>query len=242
MTDGDFWFQITYAFAALLLAFALGTVLIANIKSMIRLYQIQSVLLACIVLFTTVKAWHLPVLLAAAPPLLLAITVEFMLARATVPPQESGARQYFRLSYWRSLPPQAASIWLRYEPLRVGSGATLLMLALVAGTYLVAFRIEPVSQGIDQFSLVISLGLLLLGMLALGTQRNLIAQVMGLLVAEHGLFLAVVRLVPLPALTVFILSVFLYILLTLTILFVILPGLHRASGSIHVNDQRELRG
>ena len=120
---------------------------------------------------------------------------------------------------------------------------TLLMLALVTGTYLVAFRIEPVSaQGIDQFSLVISLGLLLLGMLAMGAQRNLIAQVMGLLVAEHGLFLAVVRLVPLRTLTAFILSLFLYILLTLMILLVILPGLHRASGSIHVHDQRELRG
>ena len=237
--------QAAHYLSTVQLMLALGLVSSRSIKLMIRLYQVQSVLLISIVLITSaqqrVLAVSLPMLLATLPPLVLAITVEYMLARATLPPPEGRPTQYFRLAYWRSLPPQAASIWLRQRPPRISLVVGSIQLMLVMVTYVIAFPSLGKSDP-DLFSLAISLGLLVLGLFALGTQRNLIAQVMGLLVAEHGLFLAVIRIAPPETLAVFVLSLFLYILLTLMILLVLLPDLRRASDSMSVNDQRELRG
>jgi hydrogenase-4 membrane subunit HyfE len=239
------WIPFIHLFSAMLSALALGIVLVASIRMMIRLYQAQSLLLASIALMTAAERGDPRVLGALIPPLLLAITIEYMLAQATIPPPGSGGRQYLRRSYWRSLLPQAASVWLRHGPRPVRTANGLVNLGLVMTTYVVAFWMEnrlDIEQIGDKFGLGISVSLLVLGLYALGTQRNLIAQVMGLLVAEHGLFLAVVRIVPPRTLPIFIISLLLYILLTLMILFVLLPDLHRVSGSIDVNDQRELRG
>ncbi|HEY4691051.1 MAG TPA: hypothetical protein VIK33_17200 [Anaerolineae bacterium] len=232
--------QLIRIFSAALLALALGIVLIADIRKMIRLYQFQSLLLASVALLTAVEREEPLMLGAMIPPLLLLATIEIMLARATIPPPGSDESLHLKRSYRHTLLPQAASFWLRHSPGQVHAGVGFVDLGLVMTTYVIAFR--PAEAPYDQFSLILAVGLLVLGLFALGTQRNLIAQVMGLLVAEHGLFLAVVRVVPAPALTVFIVSLLLYILLTLMILFVLLPDLHRASGSIDVNDQRELRG
>ncbi|HLF27943.1 MAG TPA: hypothetical protein VJG32_16540 [Anaerolineae bacterium] len=247
----EFLQQLEQPLLALPLAFALGIVAIPDIRVMIRLYQIQSIVLAGIAVVTAIipvleehpfqALLTLPAML---PPLFLAATVEFMLARATIPPQEADKPHYLKREYWRSLLPRAAAIWLRHGPTRVSPVVGFINFALVMGTYVAAFGLthSTDSPRLFEFSLMIALGLLMLGLLALGTQGNLIAQVMGLLVAEHGLFLAVVRIVSGLAVPLFVASLFLYILLTLMILLVLLPDLRRASESIDVNDQRELRG
>ena len=66
---------------------------------------------------------------------------------------------------------------------------------------------------------------------------------MGLLVMEHGLFLAAVKVIASPSVAIqFVISLFLYIIITLTILLFLLPELHRISGSIEVKDQQQLKG
>jgi hydrogenase-4 membrane subunit HyfE len=228
--------------AAILLALALMLVLTPNVQAMIRLYQGQSLVLAGIALITAIAHGQQEVILAMAPPLILALLIEYMLARATVLAHERRTQN--------SLRSQARSLWLRQGPARIAPLVGLIDLLVVMLTYTIAFAATSrtasiaVATGtsIDAFCLTIALGLLILGLFALGTQGHLIAQVMGLLVAEHGLFLAVVRLVRFTTLTVFIIGLLLYILLTLTILLVLLPNLRQTSASMQVTDQRELRG
>jgi hydrogenase-4 membrane subunit HyfE len=75
------------------------------------------------------------------------------------------------------------------------------------------------------------------------SQRDLISQILGLLVMDHGLFLATVWVTTLPSLIpTFIISLFLYILITLVILMILLPELHAQSKTINVAEQNELQG
>lgn len=230
--------SIANILAVLLLALALILVLTTNIQRMIRLYQGQSILLAVIALVTFITPGPPEVILAMIPLFILAASIEYMLTRATVPVHKHRSRNDLRL--------QARSLWLRQGPARTAPLVRAIDFAAVMITYAIAFA-PAASESVntpaieDQFGLAIALGLLILGLFALSTQGHLIAQVMGLLVAEHGLFYAVVRLVH-TTLTVFIFSLLFYILLTLMILLVLLPDLRRVSDSTQVTDQRELRG
>jgi hydrogenase-4 membrane subunit HyfE len=76
----------------------------------------------------------------------------------------------------------------------------------------------------------------------MSNKRDIVAQVIGLLVMEHGLFLAAVRVAPPALATLFVVSLFCYVLVTLTILLWILPALHRASRSIQLSKHSQLRG
>ena len=77
----------------------------------------------------------------------------------------------------------------------------------------------------------------------MGRKQDIISQNMGLLVMEHGLFLAAIKFIAIPSVSfAFIVSLFLYIFITLTILVFLLPELHQESRSIQVTDQVELKG
>jgi hypothetical protein len=66
---------------------------------------------------------------------------------------------------------------------------------------------------------------------------------MGLLIMEHGMFLAAIRLNTSSYVTVFFLiGLFLYIFITLTLLIFLLPDLHRISGTIEIDQQEQLKG
>lgn len=235
MDFSDFWRLLDIG----LLALAFFSLSAANVRTMIRLYQLQSLLLIAI----AIGARSLR--LAAAPPFILAAVIELMLARATVP-QAVGWRRYLSLTYWEQLHRQAAAIWLRRNPRGLPARLVLLNLVVVLITVGAAFPLEAAfsqsRSGIDGFSLTVALGLVALGLVALSTRGDLIEQVMGLLITEYGLFLAVVRLAPESVGLFFVFSLFVYILLTLLLLVVLLPELRRVSGSPEVEAQRELRG
>lgn len=73
-------------------------------------------------------------------------------------------------------------------------------------------------------------------------KRDVIAQIVGLLVIDHGLLTAAVLLAPSQLAPTFVLALLFYVLVTLTILVWILPALNRSSQSIEVGDNTLLRG
>ena len=75
------------------------------------------------------------------------------------------------------------------------------------------------------------------------SKTDMISQIMGLLIMEHGMFLAAIRLIPMSlAIVAFVISLVLYIMVTLTILVILLPDLHRISDTIEIDQQKRLRG
>jgi hydrogenase-4 membrane subunit HyfE len=208
---------------------------------MINIYRYQSSLLCVLVL---VAAWLegriIELTLVSFIPLSLVIFIEPILARATVSVPQDAYRQL--LHYWfRDLPSFARPIWLRSGTSRlpaIARPATITTLTLVA--YVLAFNVVRNPNPSYNNNIAVSLSLLLIGLFVAGNKEDLIAQIIGLLVMEHGLFLAAVKIITIA--WIFVVSLFVYILLTLFILVVLLPELHQVSGSLEVDRQKTLRG
>ena len=68
-------------------------------------------------------------------------------------------------------------------------------------------------------------------------RHDIISQVIGLLVMDHGLYLAVVKIVavPVPA-TFFVISLYFYTLITLVILLVLVPQMRRRTNTIDLDE------
>jgi hydrogenase-4 membrane subunit HyfE len=212
----------------------------STLKQMVQLYQAQAWLLTVVVLLTSLEPGRIQVAVAALAllPAALAVLVPPLLARASV------------TRVRRTLRGQLASvelIWLQHgsSRLRGGQSAAVDML-LIATAVLVAYRLVRGVGGIDADDVVpnlaVTIALVLQGLFTMGNKRDIIAQVIGLLVIEHGLFLAAVRVAPSELAFLFVLSLFFYVLVTLVILLWILPQLHRASRSIEVSDHSRLKG
>ncbi len=247
--------------AVVMVLVALGVVSVGAIQQMIRLYQIQSVVLAVITGLIAIElgTQHLTatsialVAFAFAIPGMLAYVIKPLLAQATVPreipPLLRLAHPFLRLfsrhfkeEADRSIR-EALPMWLEHglSPRRQRSSAVISLL-LTAVAYVLAFNLLSDNDHLA-LSLAVSMALLMLGMFTMINREDLISQIMGLLVMDHGLFLAAVRVITLPSLiSIFVVSLFLYILITLVILVILLPELHERSATIEVGDQRELRG
>ncbi len=234
----------------MMLLMALGISSAKIIPQMIRFYQIQSVLLAIIIFLrafepgrVNVENFFLMLL-----PLILVFSIEPLLARATVatPTQQKTAvtttlRQ--TIAYWtRDIPAQAIPIWLKHSVPQQGRVISLIVnLTLTIAAYIVAFSLMKDSAKAN--SLAVSMALLLLGLFTMGRKEDIISQIMGLLMMEHGMFLAVIEVIRIPSLAfIFVISLFLYIIITLTILVFLLPELHRSSGTIEIDEQKQLKG
>jgi hydrogenase-4 membrane subunit HyfE len=240
---------------------ALGIVSVGAIQQMIRLYQAQSIILALLTLLialepskanstTRVFLGAFAVLI----PCLLAYIIEPLLAQATVPREQAPWSERLGHSFLRIFSRQyrqesgqfvqeARAVWLEHglSPRRQRSSA-IISLALTATAYVIASHliVEPVERA---RSLAVSTTLLMLGFFTMINQRDLISQILGLLVMDHGLFLATVWVTSLPSLiATFVISLFLYILITLVILMILLPELHAQSKTINVAEQNELQG
>jgi hydrogenase-4 membrane subunit HyfE len=233
-----------------------------TVKNMVAMYRWQAWVLTVIVLLTGLEpgrtGWALPLL--AVLPASLAVLVPRLLARASLTsavlaPTSSarpnaGPRDRARAmrAALRAAPARADLIWLQHGQSRLSGGPSAgIDMVLIAASVLVSGRLlgheggsTPLPGGIPTLS--VSMALLLQGLFTMGNKRDIIAQVIGLLVMEHGLFLAAVRIVPAALALLFVMSLFFYVLITLTILVWILPELHRASNSIEVSDNSRLRG
>ncbi len=246
--------------AVVMVLTALGIVSVGAIQHMIRLYQAQSLILALLTLLialepsmadptTRLFLGAFAVLI----PCLLAYIIEPLLAQATVPREQAPWSERLGHSFLRIFSRQyrqesgqfvqkARAVWLEHglSPRRQRSSA-IISLALTATAYVIASHL--IAEPARARSLAVSTTLLMLGFFTMINQRDLISQILGLLVMDHGLFLATVWVTSLPSLiATFILSLFLYILITLVILMILLPELHAQSKTINVAEQNELQG
>jgi hydrogenase-4 membrane subunit HyfE len=104
---------------------------------------------------------------------------------------------------------------------------------LVAVAFLVAYQIFP-QNGQDRdpaTGLAVALGLHLVGLYNTISKRDIISQVIGLMVMDHGLYLAVTKIVsvPVPA-NFFIIALYMYTVITILILVLMIPQVIRKTG------------
>lgn len=208
----------------------------------VRLYQAQALVLTSVVLITAFQRTLLALGLLAILPLMLAAFVPRLLARATLYGEADSGKGWWRreTSARTGALIKARRIWLRHggSRLPVTLSAAIDMF-LIATAVLAADRL---SNGETAPSLAASIALLLQGLFTMINKNDIVSQIVGLLVVDTGLFLAAVRVAP-PALAyLFVLSLVLYMAVTLVILLWVLPGLHRTSSSIEVAGNAELRG
>ncbi|MCA9929682.1 MAG: NADH-quinone oxidoreductase subunit K [Anaerolineales bacterium] len=221
----------------------LTTLLISTANSVQRSithYRRQSGLLAAISGISVFLAWIenpwsietlILVVFVMILPILLAAYIEPILVRATVASQgglriDAPERQ------------AAQRIWQRNEGATASKAQELLVLAgLVVLAVLVAFRLDAAHFDQLRIGLVVSLTLHLVGLYNMVIKRDIISQVIGLLIMDHGLYLAVVKVVavPYPAM-LFVLGLFFYTLITVAILVFMLPMVRRQTGSINLDE------
>lgn len=176
-------------------------------------------------------------------PLALFGGVRYLLARATVP-HMPGTRKgvddarHEAERVWREASEKAVTV-------RPADVAAFLGLAGVA--FLVAYQIFPTqSADWDQIGLMVSLSLHLTGLYNMVFKRDIISQIVGLLVMDHGLYLAVVKVVPITQLAIFfVISLYFYTLITMAILVFMLPQVRRVTEQIALDEisrRSELKG
>ena len=140
---------------------------------------------------------------------------------------------------YRNLERDAETIWQSRQTMERGHGTLLLFPVLLLIAVLVPFLI-PVTAYFNvqkQLGLAVSLVLVLVGLYNMISKQDIISQVIGLLIMDQGLYLAVVRIVaiPVPA-TYFVMSLYFYTLITVFILVILLPKIRETAQSIDLTE------
>jgi hydrogenase-4 membrane subunit HyfE len=218
-----------------------------GVKGAILYYRIQSFLLAFVTgsatLIVLLKQGGKPILyfglipIVIFLPLTLGISIEWLLARATI----QASQNLFRFSRVQSLAAKRA--WLR-QISEVSPVTVALFLGLIGLSTAVAFGgVLPLNNPQFQFdllqriSLLVSISLFLTGLLNTASKSDIISQVIGLLTMDHGLYLAVVKIVHIPTPAwLFILALYFYTFITISIIVVIIPKVRYEAGSIHLDE------
>lgn len=231
-------------------AFRITTYSVVNL-GVIKFYQWQCYLLAIITSLTACKRMieeERGILLNIALttfililPLFLGLAAKYLLARATVivpggrirmKPQELQAAEY---------------IWLEQEgKSQPYAGIFFVGLVILAGVIaFLAFQSQsPTSNAslpqdrtaAEKIGLMIALSLHLIGLYNTATKGDIISQVIGLLTMDHGLYLAIVKIVviPVPA-TFFIVGIYFYTLITMAIVVLIVPQVRHEMRTIDLD-------
>lgn len=236
------------SFAMLLMALAIATV--RTVPRMISFYQVQSLALAAVTSGTALSEDNRAVGAFTFIPIMLAFLVPILLAQATVREDMPIWERLLSLRKGdtrRETRTRAMTIWLSLPVARHRGSTLAFNLVVIIAAYIIAFRLKNQAESPHIFlqpnPLGIALALLVLGLSVMIVEPDIISQAIGLLVMEHGLFLAAIRLISGQGIIVyFVVGLFLYVMITLVILVVLLPDLYRLSSSIEVRAQRELRG
>jgi hydrogenase-4 membrane subunit HyfE len=103
-------------------------------------------------------------------------------------------------------------------------------------TQLVSVQSSLPIYRIERVGLIVSLGLHLIGLYNMIVKRDVFSQVIGLLIMDHGLYLAIVKIVavPVPA-NLFVLALYFYTLITAIILVLMLPRVSAATDTIDLD-------
>jgi hydrogenase-4 membrane subunit HyfE len=255
-------------FSSLMVLTAMGIVAVSDIPDMIRLYQVQSIVLVGLTVLTVLNGeldlftQGLLLVFALFIPGMLAFAIWAWLAQATVPGSRRGMAALLKafLGWFdaesRAVVHDAMPIWLErdlstaWQIVSVSAGVALTAIAFSA-----AFTLFGPITGSGGLSLgagpdtartlgvAVAMTLVMLGIFTMISRQDLISQIIGLLVMDHGLFLAVIRVIGRSDLVqLFVICLFLYILITLVILVILLPELHHSSQTIEVKGQTKLKG
>lgn len=264
----------------ILLLTALIIITSVTVNSKIKVYRIQSGLLAFVTgLSAFIKAVDggggnlvLLILLIALLPLLLAWAIKTLLARATLaiptaasikeqvlpvlvwlvrPLLPNHLKEYRRIKrsifFFQKIERDAEREWLRYKaPAKIPFQLLVFLTLVFVAFFIVSQIIAARFLLSERIGLVVSLALHLIGLYNMVVKQDLISQVIGLLIMDHGLYLAVVKIVeiPVPA-TFFVISLYFYTLITLFILVILLPRVRQVTGSIdlsEISDRSNLKG
>lgn len=220
-----------------------------RLQGKINGYRLQILALALLAVIKAIQQADLWFLGVALILIIQFIIIERLVAGVTnVEPRQPG--QSFRSFLHERLDIlKARSIWLENSPenrpnaniVRTNPLTPLSVSGvLVIAAYFVASQVVPRVENFN--GLVASLALLLVGLFIMINSYDTLAQMMGLLVMENGLFLAAVIVInDSNLLLAFLVSMFAWYLLTLIILVMFLPRLRQSSHSIYIEDQKTLK-
>ncbi len=238
--------------AFLMLIMGLMLSLTRTVRRMIQFYRYQCFCLAAVTFLTALEqpagGLQIGSGLFVVIPILLAVCIEPLLAQATVTENIPAGQRLMRWFKWSIQPKARQEVlpgWLQSRRARQGIVTLLAVdLAIAALAFVTAYTFagSAMSQ-INALVLAVSFALLLLGLSTMVFTEDIISQVIGLLMMEQGMFLAAVRCILRNEIRiVFVLGLFLYTIITLTILVLLLPELHQKSGSLDIEQQGQLKG
>lgn len=219
------------------------------IDQMITYYRVQSGLVAVItslaVIFNPQGSVSIAILIAILPGSL-ALFIRPILARVTV---QSPLADLFHPEKRSILQTNAKQVWLSHQTQSTrqpGWQQITAMLLLVSLSFLIASKIKSDNPDTSiQIGLAVSLALHLVGLYTMITRQDIISQIVGLLVMDHGIYLAVVKIVAIKEVGIFVLGLYFYTLITLFILFFLLPTVREKTAGIDlstITDSSKLKG
>ena len=267
----DLLYQAITVLSFGMLFLALATVTSVTLRQMVRYYRWQAAMLVGIVVVASFFESGLNAVTLASVgllPLLLIILIKPLLQRATVKQEPMSLRatlheiggQLRMTLFSLAVVTPVDVIWLQHGRSRLSQqGSIAVSLALIVAAFVVPYQFidfgtvaggpEARARALASTdSLAVALALLLLGLFTMINKRDIIAQIIGLLVMEHGMFLAAVTVPALAAtktpgyVVTFVIALFFYTVITLTILMWLLPTLHSTSESIDLDAQQHLQG
>lgn len=162
-------------------------------------------------------------------PLALGISMKWLLARATIQTLQTKAQS-----------PAAERVWLQ-QISEVSPWSVAFFPGLVGLSTAVAFggvlRLDNPQIDLPlRISLLVSISLFLTGLLNTASKSDIISQVVGLLTMDHGLYLAVVTIVDFQRLAgLFILALYFYTFITISIIVFIVPQVRQGANSIDLD-------
>ncbi|MCL5994987.1 MAG: hypothetical protein M1546_02890 [Chloroflexi bacterium] len=247
--------NIVNVLEVVMLGTALYLTITDSVSIVISAYRLQSFLLAIVAGTTAIiRAANGDagvvrlIILVVILPILLVILIRMLLVRATV--SSSSLRLSFRVTAEDSM--QAERIWReRATTPQPRPRDILAILALALLAFLIAAFVLPPEGEVkdlllERVGLGVSLTLHLVGLYNMVLKRDIISQVIGLLLMDQGLYLAVVKIVaiPVPA-EFFVISLYFYTLITMFILIFLLPKVRQVTNTIdsaRIADESTLEG
>jgi len=208
-----------------------------DVPGVIKAYSSQSYILGVTGILTAIAALlnnktgfvesFFPILLIALLPFALGFSIEQVLARATV--YEPGAKTKHAL--WQLVSDEqkrlAHSIWLEQRH-AVSGVAGIAIILLIALPFAIVFLVGVGSGTPSQIGISVSLALHLIGLYNTFLRRDILSQVLGILTMDQGMYLAILKVVNIPAPAIlFVVALYFYTIITLIILFLILPRLRQ---------------
>lgn len=226
-----------------------------DVPNVIKAYSFQSYILGATgILIALTKLienrtgfWEsfVPIILIAFLPFALGFFIDQVLARATI--YEPGAKT--KLAFGQLVSDEqkrlAHSIWLeQHHAVSTRSGIALALLTTLAFAivFLGGLLVEPEPK----IGISVSLALHLIGLYNTFLRRDILSQVIGILTMDQGMYLAILKVVNIPAPAVlFVIALYFYTFITLLILFLILPQLRHEVDTLSLDDiakQSKLEG